>query len=239
MWILVSQFSAVPSAIRVERTRFRLIWRFQHPVSVLKRLVKRMLDVSGSLSALILSSPILTLVALTVKLTSPGPILYRQVRVGRAGRSFTMYKFRSMRTDAEANGPVWSSGANDSRLTPIGGFLRHSHLDELPQLWNVLRGNMSLVGPRPERPHFVEQLHGLIPHYHHRHLVKPGITGLAQVYYRYDTSIADVKKKLRFDRLYVERVGLRLDLIIMLRTFRTILLSRLLPYLRSRDAVKA
>jgi lipopolysaccharide/colanic/teichoic acid biosynthesis glycosyltransferase len=138
-----------------------------------------------------------------------------------------------MRVDAESCGPIWSAGVDDPRLTPIGGFLRHSHLDELPQLWNVLRGEMSLVGPRPERPHFVRQLRRAIPDYHRRHIIRPGITGLAQIHYRYDASIADVKKKLRFDRLYVERLGTRLDMMILLRTASTVVSGRLLPFLRS------
>ncbi len=231
MWMYFSQLSAIPLSVRSELGRFALVWRFQYPISTLKLSLKRMVDLLGALTALTLASPMLLLVALGVKLTSKGPILYRQVRVGKNGALFGMYKFRSMRIDAEANGPVWSSGAGDPRLTPIGGFLRHSHVDELPQLWNVLRGVMSLVGPRPERPHFVSQLDQLIPDYHHRHIVKPGITGLAQVYYRYDTTVADVKKKLRFDRLYVQRLGLRLDMMILLRTASTIFFRRLLPYM--------
>ena len=234
----ISTWLVVWTSMRFEWERFRLLWRFRHPFSVARRSLKRLFDIIGASIALIVAGPILLFIAAAVKLTSKGPVLYRQTRVGRGGRPFHMYKFRSMRVDAEANGPVWSAGADDPRLTPTGGLLRHSHLDELPQLWNVLRGDMSLVGPRPERPHFVEQLDEAIPDYHARHLVKPGITGLAQVHYRYDTTIADVKKKLRLDKLYVDRHSLRLDIFILLATTRTIFLRRLIPYLRKRNSTE-
>jgi lipopolysaccharide/colanic/teichoic acid biosynthesis glycosyltransferase len=158
-------------------------------------------------------------VAAAIKLTSNGPVVYSQERVGRFGDRFKIYKFRTMRVDAEAEGPLWAAGSEDPRLTRVGGFLRRTHLDELPQLLNVFRGDMSLVGPRPERPHFVATLHGAIPSYDERLLVKPGMTGLAQVHYHYDASLADVRKKLRYDLLYVKRMCLMLDMQILAWTF--------------------
>ena len=184
---------------------------------------KRVLDVLAVLFGVLILSPILLALALAVKLTSKGPIIYKQVRVGRFGRYFTMYKFRTMRADAEkGTGPVWAQ-TNDSRLTPIGKFLRKTHMDELPQLFNILKGEMSLIGPRPERPKFVKEFKQSIPGYEKRLLVKPGITGLAQVWWRYDESFEDVKKKLKYDLLYIKRVCLWADFNILLRTFRVVL----------------
>ena len=239
MWALLTQCSALPESVRAELSRFQLIWRFQYPVSWMKRTLKRAFDLSIALTALLLASPVFALVAAAVKITSRGGVFYTQIRMGRDSRLFRIIKFRSMRTNAEANGPVWSSGTNDPRLTPIGGLLRHSHLDELPQLWNVARGEMSLVGPRPERPHFVKKLRREIQNYHERHTVKPGITGLAQVNYRYDASIKDVKNKLRYDRLYVKRTGLGLDASILFKTTSTILFRRFIPYLKGRNSPSA
>jgi lipopolysaccharide/colanic/teichoic acid biosynthesis glycosyltransferase len=194
--------------------------------SLWRRAIKRALDGLGSAVGLMALSPVLAVVAAAVKLTSPGPVFYRQERLGLAGRPFTIVKFRSMVQGAEANGPVWSAGRGDPRLTRCGGFLRATHLDELPQLWNVLRGDMSLVGPRPERPCFSGQLEASIPGYEERCWVKPGMTGLAQVHYRYDATIEDVKRKLRFDRLYVRRMCLTLDLQILAWTVGVVLARR-------------
>ncbi len=188
-----------------------------------RRPIKRAIDIVGSIVALILLSPLMLLIALVIKIESPGPVIYGQERVGRKGRIFTIYKFRSMVTDAEKDGPKWSQGVKDQRITRIGHFLRKTHLDELPQFWNVLKGEMSIVGPRPERPFFTEEFQKVIPGYEERHKVKPGITGLAQTRYRYDASIADVKRKLRFDKLYIQRMGLRLDLRILVRTILVML----------------
>jgi len=188
--------------------------------------VKRLLDIAFSLIALVLTAPIMLLVALAIRLTSPGPVLYHQQRVCEGGRVFTLHKFRSMRVDAEADcGAVWSH-AGDTRTTPVGRFLRATRLDELPQLWNVLRGEMSLVGPRPERPEFVARLTEQIPYYGQRHVVKPGLTGWAQVRYAYGSSVEDAMEKLQYDLFYIKNLSLALDLLIVLSTLKTVLSRR-------------
>ncbi|GAH73341.1 unnamed protein product, partial [marine sediment metagenome] len=158
------------------------------------------------------------LVALLIKLTSRGPVFYRQVRVGQSERPFRLLKFRSMRTDAEAEGKAIWAAENDPRVTWFGRFMRLTRVDELPQFINVLRGDMSFVGPRPERPEFVEELARKIPHYRLRHLVKPGITGWAQITYPYGADLEDARNKLRYDLYYVKHGNLGLDLVIVLRT---------------------
>ena len=191
-------------------------------VSFLRRLyalTKRTVDIIGSVAGLLCLSPLILLTALLIKLTSKGPILYSQVRVGKNGRHFNIYKFRTMKVDAEKHtGPVWAT-KNDNRLTPIGGILRKSRIDEIPQFVNVLRGDMSLVGPRPERPMFVEQLKSQICDYEKRLNVKPGITGLAQVWHRYDETLEDVRKKIKYDILYIKKACFWTDIRILLRTF--------------------
>jgi sugar transferase (PEP-CTERM system associated) len=188
--------------------------------------VKRVFDVSLSLVGIIVSLPVMALVALAVKATSPGPVLYRQERVGLNGHIFTVLKVRTMRQDAEAaTGPVWSL-KNDARVTPIGRFLRRTRLDEIPQLLNVLRGEMSFVGPRPERPSFVEQLTAQIPFYGQRHVVKPGLTGWAQVRYSYGASVEDAIEKLQYDLYYIKNLSFSLDLVIVLETIKTVVLRR-------------
>ena len=215
MSVLVARMLTLRQELAVELQRFWLLWRYQHrvpPFTLWWRLVlKRAVDFVGAAVGLIAVAPIMALVALVIKLDSKGSILYSQERVGRFGDPFKMVKFRTMRVDAEANGPVWAAGDEDPRMTRVGAFLRRTHLDELPQLFNVLMGDMSLVGPRPERPCFVQQLNQEIDRYDERLLIKPGMTGLAQVHYRYDQSIEDVKRKLRFDLLYVRRMCLMLD----------------------------
>jgi exopolysaccharide biosynthesis polyprenyl glycosylphosphotransferase len=187
------------------------------------RIIKRIFDAVAVIAGAIILSPLLLLTALLVKLTSKGPVLYSQVRVGKDGELFQIYKFRTMKVDAEKEtGPVWAA-ANDLRLTPIGNFLRRTHIDELPQLINIFKGEMSLIGPRPERPVFVEKFIKEISGYEKRLYVKPGITGLAQVWHRYDETIADVKKKLKYDLLYVKKVCLWADVNIALRTVRVVL----------------
>ena len=164
----------------------------------------------------------MAIVAVAVKLTSPGPVLYSQQRVGQNGRVFTIRKFRSMCVDAEtATGAVWAT-ANDPRLTPIGRFLRSTRLDELPQLWNVLRDDMSLVGPRPERPEFVSRLEREIRFYGQRHLVKPGLTGWAQISYPYGSSVHDALQKLQYDLYYLKHMSVVFDVFILLATLRTV-----------------
>ena len=173
---------------------------------------------------LILASPLMLLSALLVKLESPrDPILYHQERVGLNGETFTIHKFRTMRTDAEARtGPVWSAGDGDPRITAVGRFMRKTRLDEIPQLWNVLRGDMSLIGPRPERPSFVEQLTQQIPFYGQRHVVKPGVTGWAQVRYAYGASVEDALEKMQYDLYYVKHMSLMVRHLIALETIKTV-----------------
>jgi sugar transferase (PEP-CTERM system associated) len=187
---------------------------------------KRLVDIVAASIGLGLGAPIMALVALAVKLTSPGPVVFRQQRVGLQGRTFTVYKFRSMRKDAEATtGAVWAT-TNDNRVTAIGRFLRKSRLDEMPQLWNVLNGEMSLVGPRPERPEFVSSLVEQIPFYGQRHVVRPGLTGWAQVRYSYGSTVEDAMEKLQYDLFYVKNRSISLDLFIIFSTIKTVLLQR-------------
>jgi lipopolysaccharide/colanic/teichoic acid biosynthesis glycosyltransferase len=169
--------------------------------------------------------PFIPFIILAVRLSSPGPIFFTQTRVGLRGRLFTLFKFRTMREDAEARGAVWAA-KDDSRVTPIGRFLRKVRLDEIPQLWNVLRGDMAFVGPRPERPEFVQWLRQEIPFYDLRHLVRPGITGWAQVRYRYGASLEETRRKLEYDLYYVKHLSIGLDLLIMFETVKTIILGR-------------
>ena len=183
---------------------------------------KRLLDVVAATTGLVLGVPLMVVVAFAVKLTSPGPVFYSQRRVGQHGRVFTIRKFRSMRVDAEAaTGAVWAA-ANDPRLTPIGGLLRKTRLDELPQLVNVLMDDMSLVGPRPERPEFVNHLEQDIKFYGQRHLVKPGLTGWAQISYPYGSSVHDALQKLQYDLYYLKHMSIALDVFIMLATLKTV-----------------
>ena len=188
---------------------------------------KRAFDILAAVCGLVLAAPIMAVSALVVKLESRrDPILYHQERVGLNGKVFTIHKFRTMRSDAEAGtGPIWSS-ANDTRVTSVGRFMRKNRLDEIPQLWNVLRGEMSLIGPRPERPSFVRQLTEQIPFYGQRHVVKPGLTGWAQVRYSYGASVKDAIEKMQYDLFYVKNCSMRLDLVIAFETVKTVLLRR-------------
>jgi exopolysaccharide biosynthesis polyprenyl glycosylphosphotransferase len=186
---------------------------------------KRMLDVGVSAVVLIVGLPLWLLIAIAILVESPGPVLYRQERVGKEGEHFHIIKFRSMVADAERAGPQWA-GRHDPRITKIGWLLRKLHLDEFPQLWNVLAGHMSLVGPRPERPVFVEKLSHEIPLYMRRLKVRPGITGWAQVKHVYDESIEDVRKKVQYDLFYIENMSLRMDLKILVSTVSHMLMGR-------------
>lgn len=188
----------------------------------LEQALHRTLDITASFSLLVLTLPLLLLVALAIKLDSPGPVLYRQERVGRRGRVFTILKFRSMTVDAEAGGPVWCR-VQDPRVTRVGQFLRLTRIDEIPQALNILRGDMAFVGPRPERPGFVEQLSAMIPHYADRDFVRPGLTGWAQVRFRYGASVDDARNKLAFDLYYIENRSIWLDMRIVLATVRVVL----------------
>lgn len=190
------------------------------------RLVRRLLNFSVALIALIVSLPLLPFIVLAVKLGSPGPALYRQQRVGRRGKNFYCYKFRTMRQDAEADtGATWAAD-DDPRITRVGKFLRSSRLDEIPQLWCVLKGDMHFVGPRPERPEFVEWLSKEIPYYGVRHVVRPGITGWAQVQYKYGNTLDDAREKLQYDLFYIKNASIGLDMLIMFQTIKIVLLGR-------------
>jgi len=188
----------------------------------LRNVTKRAFDVVVAAVGLILSAPLSLLAALAIRLDSSGPVIFRQERVGQGGRVFTLLKFRSMRTDAEAAGqPQWAA-EDDPRVTRVGRLLRKTRIDEIPQMWNVLRGTMSFVGPRPERPYFVAQLREKIPFYDQRHALKPGITGWAQVRYRYGSDEADAVEKLRLDMFYVKHHSILFDLRILLETVRVV-----------------
>lgn len=184
--------------------------------------IKRTIDLLVSLAGLCLTLPLWPIIAVLIKIGDGGPIFYSQDRVGLKDRVFRLYKFRTMRTDAENGASVWSS-PNDPRVTPVGRFLRKTRLDELPQLFNILMGQMSLVGPRPERPDIVRELGKEIPFYNERHLVKPGLTGWAQISYKYGSSIEDAKRKLQFDLYYLKNACFELDMVILFRTVGTFL----------------
>jgi sugar transferase (PEP-CTERM system associated) len=187
---------------------------------------KRGVDVTVAAVGLVASAPVALLVALAIKLASPGPVLYHQQRVGLNGRPFTLHKFRTMRVDAESEtGAVWAA-EDDPRVTRVGRFLRRSRLDELPQFWNVLTGDMSLVGPRPERPEFVAGLTRQIPFYGQRHVVRPGLTGWAQVRYSYGASVEDAMRKLQYELYYIKNMSMALDLYVIAETLKTVLVRR-------------
>lgn len=238
--------------VKLERPRQDI-----HSLSEWTRFNKRVLDIVVSSTMLVLLAPVMVLVALAVRVTSPGPVIFHQTRVGLNfrrkrrpdrrrqtanvdgddrrqgprrqevgyGRPFVLYKFRTMRTDAEKNGAQFAV-KGDSRVTSIGGFLRKSRLDELPQLWNVLRGDMSLVGPRPERPEFIEKLTAEVPGYLHRLGLKPGLTGIAQVVNGYDNNIESFRRKVAFDLLYLQNCCLLNDLKILVRTVGVVLTGK-------------
>jgi sugar transferase (PEP-CTERM system associated) len=190
------------------------------------RLVRRLLNFSVAFVALVVALPLLPFIVLAVKLGSPGPALYRQQRVGRRGKIFYCYKLRTMRQDAEADtGATWATD-DDPRITRVGKFLRSARLDEIPQLWCVLKGDMHFVGPRPERPEFVEWLSKEIPYYGVRHVVRPGITGWAQVQYKYGNTLEDAREKLQYDLFYIKNASLGLDLLIMFQTIKIVVLGR-------------
>src|SRR2546421_1131409 len=188
-------------------------------------LVRAIMNRVIALAGAILSLPIAIATALLIKIDSRGPVLYKQERVGKNGRAFTLMKFRSMRTDAEKDGPVWASNGDD-RMTRVGKIIRKIRVDEIPQFWNIMRGDMNFVGPRPERPHFVAQLAQEIDYYEQRHLIAPGLTGWAQIKYPYGASIEDAKKKLEYDLYYIKNQNVMLDATIMFETIKTILSGR-------------
>jgi sugar transferase (PEP-CTERM system associated) len=194
-------------------------------VSRVMRLMKRTIDLTLSLIMLILALPAMLVTALAIRLEDGRPVLYRQERVGENGRTFILSKFRSMRKDAETGTPIWARN-DDDRVTFVGRIIRKTRLDELPQLWNVIRGDMSFVGPRPERPYFVEDLSKDIPFYQQRHAVKPGITGWAQVKYRYGSSREDATEKLRYDLYYIKHLSIFFDLTIVFDTVKVVLFRK-------------
>src|SRR6202042_3503756 len=190
------------------------------------RMMKRFLSTTAAAVLLLLVLPLVPFVILLIKLDSRGPVLYRQKRMGRAGATFYCYKFRTMRRAAEADtGATWATD-DDPRITRIGRMLRISRLDEIPQLWCVLRGDMAFVGPRPERPEFVEWLSQEIPYYGVRHVVRPGITGWAQVQYKYGNTLDDAREKLQYDLFYIKNASIGLDMLIMFQTIKIVLLGR-------------
>jgi sugar transferase (PEP-CTERM system associated) len=202
-----------------------LIFTQGFKVKASQQIVRRIVSIIVSFIGLMLCLPFIPFIILAVRLSSPGPIFFRQTRVGLRGQLFTVYKFRTMRQDAEAKGAVWAT-KNDPRVTSLGRFMRKTRIDEIPQLWNVLSGQMSFVGPRPERPEFVQWLANEIPYYDLRHLIRPGLTGWAQVRYQYGASLAETKQKLEYDLYYVKHLSLGLDLLIMFETVKTIVLRR-------------
>jgi sugar transferase (PEP-CTERM system associated) len=188
---------------------------------ITRSLVHRLVALIGA----ILSLPIVLLTAILIKLDSRGPVFYKQERIGKNGRHFVLAKFRSMKVDAEKAGPVWAT-RDDDRTTRVGRIIRKIRIDEIPQFWNILRGEMSFVGPRPERPHFVAQLAQEIPYYEQRHLIAPGLTGWAQIKYPYGASIEDARQKLQYDLFYIKNHSLMLDGIILFETIKIILFGR-------------
>ncbi len=189
-------------------------------------LARRIVSILIASTTLLICLPLIPILAVAVKLSSHGPIFFRQERVGRRGETFKVIKFRTMRVDAEATtGAVWA-GKNDPRVTSVGRFMRKTRLDEIPQLWNVLKGDMGFVGPRPERPEFVQWLEEQIPYYALRHIIRPGLTGWAQVKYQYGASLEETKRKLEYDLYYIKHMSLSLDLYILFETIKTVLLRR-------------
>ena len=222
----VSFFERLTGKISTEV--LRPSWLIFSSNSLLVRIYKkgrRLIDVAAALVGLIVSLPIMLVTVIAIKLDSPGPIFYSQERVGKGGEGFKIVKFRSMRTDAEKDGPVWAKESDD-RVTRIGRIIRKLRIDELPQFINVLRGEMSFIGPRPERPEFVRLLEREIPYYSQRHLLKPGLTGWAQIRYPYGASVEDAKEKLQYDLYYIKNLSPFLDLIILFETIRIVLFGR-------------
>lgn len=222
----ISFYEAITGKILVEKVNPAwLIFSEGFDCGRMTYLVKRILDLVLAFLGLSLSLPVTLMTAILIKLESPGPVFYRQERVGERGDVFSIIKFRSMRQDAEKDGAVWACH-NDNRVTRIGGFIRKVRIDEIPQIWNVIRGQMSFVGPRPERPIFVDQLVQKLPYYSLRHSAKPGITGWAQVCYPYGASEEDALRKLEYDLYYIKHQSFFIDLLIIFRTVKTVLFQK-------------
>ncbi len=207
-------FSEVPAALLEPNWFLFADLKHYHQTQLI---MKRAFDIVGSIIGLLLMLPFFPIIALLIKLDSSGPVLYSQIRVGLNGRPFRLYKLRTMHVGAEKNGHTWAT-VNDPRVTRMGRFLRKTRIDELPQLWNILTGVMSIVGPRPERPEFVTELGKKIRFFNERHLVKPGLTGWAQINYRYGASVEDAQRKLQLDLWYIKHMSPELDMTILLRT---------------------
>jgi sugar transferase (PEP-CTERM system associated) len=222
---LASVYEEYTGKIAVENLRPSwLIFSPGFRTSAPRLAAKRAFDIAGALVGLAIAAPAIAVLAVAIKLTSPGPVFYRQPRVGRSGRIFKVVKLRSMRADAEAaTGPVWAR-KDDDRVTRMGRLMRKTRLDELPQFWNVLRGDMSIVGPRPERPQFVRSLTRDIPFYGQRHVVKPGITGWAQVRYTYGATVEDAIEKLQYELYYIKHLSVSFDLFIIFETIKTVVM---------------
>ena len=225
---LASIYEQYTGKIAVENLRPSwLIFSPGFKKSRLLSMTKRFVDIVVAVTGLVVTFPLMMLVAIAIRATSKGAVLYHQRRVGLQGRIFVVHKFRSMREDAEAGtGAVWASKDGDTRVTPLGSLLRRTRLDELPQLWNVLKGDMSFVGPRPERPEFVTDLTKQIPFYRQRHVVRPGLTGWAQVRYTYGASVEDALQKLQYDLFYIKHMSISLDLFIIFATIKTVILRK-------------
>jgi sugar transferase (PEP-CTERM system associated) len=223
----IELYEQVTGKIPIESLRLgTLLFSSGFHISRFLVIYKRLASIAVSIVGLLLGLPLLPFIALAIKLTSPGRLFYHQKRVGKDDTIFYCHKFRTMRADAEADtGPTWA-GDEDPRITAVGRFLRTTRLDEIPQLWNVLKGDMSLIGPRPERPEFIEWLKQEIPYYNLRHAVRPGITGWAQIRYKYGSTIEDAKEKLRYDLFYIKNMSPGLDALIFFSTVKTILLGR-------------
>lgn len=222
-----SFFERITGKVHVDMLRPSwLIYAGRRRDSPIKIVFREFMHRLLALAGLILSMPVAVLTAVLIKLDSRGPIFYKQERVGKSGKVFNVIKFRSMKTDAEAGGmPIWAA-TNDERTTRVGRLIRKLRIDEIPQFWNILKGDMNFVGPRPERPHFVKQLATEIPYFDHRHLVAPGLTGWAQIKYPYGASVADAVQKLQYDLYYIKNQSLTLDLVIIFDTIKTVLFGK-------------
>jgi len=222
----ITFYEAITGKILVENVNPAwLIFSTGFKTSRLSYLFKRIKDILLAVFGLTVSLPVTIITAILIKIESPGPVFYTQERVGERGDTFNVIKFRSMRQDAEKDGAVWAM-KNDTRVTRVGDFIRKVRIDEIPQMWNVLKGEMSFVGPRPERPVFVEQLTSSIPYYSLRHSVKPGITGWAQVCYPYGASEEDALRKLEYDLYYIKNQSIFIDLLVIFRTIKTVLFQK-------------
>jgi exopolysaccharide biosynthesis polyprenyl glycosylphosphotransferase len=186
------------------------------------QILKRLIDITVAITGLLLTAPILPIIALAIRISSPGSVIFAQKRCGRFGEPFTLFKFRTMKADAEKSGVQWAI-TDDPRVTKLGALLRKTRLDELPQFWNIIRGDMSLIGPRPERPELVKEIEKSVPYFSLRHWARPGLTGLAQIRFRYAASMEDAREKMRYDLYYIKNWSLFLDIQILLRTISTVM----------------